>query len=390
MTAAVDDLQRLTVKNFGPIVEADVEFGDLTVLVGPQATGKSVFLQLMKLLVDTAVIHQEFTRHDIDWRNNLNDLFEIYFGEGMSSIYRRESQVFLDGEPLLLEGLAKPQPPSSASSERIFYIPAQRVLSMRDGVTHPFTDYRAGDPFCLREFSEKLHVLVQGEFVTGKFFPQTNRLKKCLRNLVEDQIYGNLSLIKDSSGYQKRIVLETREKARLPYLVWSAGQREFTPLLLGFYWLLPPSKTPRRQALRWAIVEEPEMGLHPNAISATLAIVLELLARGYRVCISTHSPHVLDVIWALRFLKEHGGRSADVKDMLGLKGSGADKIANAALQKNYRTYFFSHRQPVIDISSLDPGAEKPEISGWGGLTGFSGHVGEIVARVARRWEEHAA
>jgi hypothetical protein len=39
---------RLRIENFGPIVEAEVEFGDLTVFVGPQATGKSLFLQVFK------------------------------------------------------------------------------------------------------------------------------------------------------------------------------------------------------------------------------------------------------------------------------------------------------------------------------------------------------
>lgn len=343
--ASQQTVERLTVKNFGPIVEADVMFGDLTVLVGPQATGKSVFLQLLKLIVDAASIHQRFTRHDIDWHDDLDDLFEIYFGEGMSNIHRKESEVFLNGAPLLLEGLAKRQKPSSKDSERMFYMPAQRLFAIRDGITHPFTDYRTGDPFCLREFSEKLHVLAQGEFVTGQFFPQTDRLEACLGDLVKAHVFGNFALVKDSSGYQRRIVLETQEKARLPYLVWSEGQRAFVPLLLGFYWLLP-SHTPRRQSLRWVVIEEPEMGLCPNAIATTMAFVLELLARDYRVCITTHSLHVLDVIWALRFLKEHGGSSADVKDMLGMKGGGADKIADTALQKNYRAYFFPQNRPV--------------------------------------------
>ncbi|RMD68019.1 MAG: ATP-binding protein [Gammaproteobacteria bacterium] len=384
------DVQRLTLRHLGPIVEADVAFGDLTVLVGPQATGKSIFLQMFKLAVDTASIHRTFARHDIDWGGKLEGLFEIYFGEGMSSIYRRQrSQILLNGKPLTAEGLAERQIKEDAL-ERVFYIPAQRVLSMRDGITHPFTDYRAGDPFCLREFSEKLHVLVQSEFISGRFFPKINRLKQCLRDLVKKNIYGKLSLIKHTSGYQKRIVLETQDKAHLPYLVWSAGQREFTPLLLGCYWLLPPSRTPRRQALQWAILEEPEMGLHPSAISATLALVLELLARGYRVCLSTHSPQVLDVVWALRFLQSHGGKKEDVKAMLDLKGQGADTIAKASLEKSYHTYFFPPYEPVVDISSLDPAAVEPEISGWGGLTGFSGHIGEIVARVARRYGEHAA
>ncbi|TXT41347.1 MAG: hypothetical protein FD135_403 [Comamonadaceae bacterium] len=33
----------LQIQNLGPIVLADVAFGDLTVIVGPQATGKSAF-----------------------------------------------------------------------------------------------------------------------------------------------------------------------------------------------------------------------------------------------------------------------------------------------------------------------------------------------------------
>ncbi|HRI68301.1 MAG TPA: hypothetical protein PK156_28925 [Polyangium sp.] len=39
-------MKRLRVTGFGPIRQADVKFGDLTVLVGPQASGKSLFVQL--------------------------------------------------------------------------------------------------------------------------------------------------------------------------------------------------------------------------------------------------------------------------------------------------------------------------------------------------------
>jgi len=257
---------------------------------------------------------------------------------------------------------------------------------MRDGITHPFSDYRFGDPFCLREFSHKLHVLVQSELIQGVFFPQSNRLKEVLRKLIAERMYGDLKLVKDTSGYEKRIVLKTGKGRSLPYLVWSAGQREFTPLLLGFYWLLPPARTPTRQSLNWAVIEEPEMGLHPAAISTTMALVLELLARGYKVCLSTHSPHVLDVVWALRFLQENGGKMEDVKALLSLSGTGANRIAGPALKKTYRTYYFPRGGAVQDISTLDPGSEHPEISGWGGLTGFSDQVGEVVARVAARLE----
>jgi|GEM_PF-6242059 len=42
-------MMRFVLENFGPIARADMEFGDLSILVGPQATGKSIALQMLKL-----------------------------------------------------------------------------------------------------------------------------------------------------------------------------------------------------------------------------------------------------------------------------------------------------------------------------------------------------
>lgn len=39
--------------NVGQLSQADMEFGDLTVLIGPEASGKTVFLELLKLAIGT-------------------------------------------------------------------------------------------------------------------------------------------------------------------------------------------------------------------------------------------------------------------------------------------------------------------------------------------------
>ena len=254
------------------------------------------------------------------------------------------------------------------------------------GVTRPFTDYRSGDPFVLREFSEKLHQLVQNEFGrSGRLFPRRNRLTDALRRPLEEHIFGGFKLETDPSQLQRRIVLKRGEERSLPYLVWSAGQREFVPLLLGLYWLLPPARISRRGALEWVVIEEPEMGLHPNGLSAVLNLVLELLLRGYRVSLSTHSPHVLDIVWALRFFKDNGGGYRDVLKLLGLGLTPRTrKLSEFALKSTLRVYYFSRDGSVQDISQLDPGSEDNREAGWGGLTEFSGQVGDVVAEVAAR------
>jgi len=63
---------RLQLKNVGQIEDADIEFGDLTVLVGPQATGKSIFLQFLRLLLDTGYVIDEMGTHGLVWNKEMS------------------------------------------------------------------------------------------------------------------------------------------------------------------------------------------------------------------------------------------------------------------------------------------------------------------------------
>ena len=81
----------LQLKNVGQINDANVQFGDLTVFVGPQATGKSVALQFLKLVVDVGYVQKEMTRYGLDWSGRLPDFFDAYFGEGMRALWRDDA-----------------------------------------------------------------------------------------------------------------------------------------------------------------------------------------------------------------------------------------------------------------------------------------------------------
>lgn len=383
-------VERIRAENIGPVRKADIRFGDLTIFVGPQATGKSIFLQLLKLLLDKPSIHRTMYRFGLAQSGGAESFFDLYFGEGMASIWSQTKSRLILGEgrkPTELSTYARQS--RSLAPEKMFYIPAQRVMSLRDGMTRPFSEYRAGDPFVLRDFSEKLHWIVQNEIgLDEDVFPRRNRLAAVLREPIEQNIFGRFGLRTDTSEHQRRLVLKSGMGRPLPYLVWSAGQREFVPLLLGLYWLLPPAKTPRRHDLDWVVIEEPESGLHPKGIGAVLALVMELRSRGYRVCLSTHSPHVLDIVWALRFFQENRGQGRDVRKVLGLSSTlKTRQLANSVLESEFKTYYFARNGKVRDISELDPGSEDIDEGGWGGLSEFSGKVGDIVAEVANRNED---
>jgi energy-coupling factor transporter ATP-binding protein EcfA2 len=387
---AAEYMKSLSVRQFGPVKEGCVELGDLTLLVGPQATGKSLFLQMLKLVVDAGAIKAELKRFNIRW-NGVADFFELYFGEGMSTLYQeQETETTVDGTKIdLARYLNKYRLPTE---ESLFYIPAQRVVTIRDGLTRPFTDYRAGDPFVVRAFSERLHQLVQTEFArVDQLFPQQGKLRREYRQLIERHVFGKFQLATDVERFQRRMVLKEAGERVLPFLVWSAGQREFVPLLLGLYWLIPSGKVSRRGEVEWVVIEEPEMGLHPKAIAVVTLLVLELLRRGYRVCLSTHSPHVLEVVWAIKMFQLHSGTEADLRNLFELPArAGMKELAEVCLNKSYRVYYFQQDGTVQDISALDPAASDAAESGWGGLTEFSANISEVVSRVVSRSVQRTA
>lgn len=382
-------MRRLEVSRFGPIPRAVVEFGDLTVLVGPQASGKSLFVQLAKAIADAGAIRNDLKRHGFDWihgSNLVSDYSSLYFGGGLQSLIDRHTTIRFDGRSVPPERIAKPGGNASAE-ETVLLVPAQRVLVLQDGWPKHFRGYSAGDPYSMRRFSELLRTLLESGLASGEtLFPQPRRLMTPLRNAIDHAIYDGFKLMSETEGVRKHIVLQPNKGGpSLPFNAWSAGQREFTPLLLTMYWLMPPTNRATRESLTDVIIEEPEMGLHPQAILSFMLLVMALLHRGYRVTLSTHSPVVLDVLWALGNLRQVKQRRALSALRSIFQISRGDNQINATLQSalksEIRAFYFDRARDGItvrDISGLDPGSTDEATAGWGGLSGFSGGIAEAV------------
>jgi hypothetical protein len=379
-------IHTLEATHLGPIEHAQVRFGDLTVFVGPQATGKSILLQFLKLVLDSGAIVAEMKRQGLDWEKLLKPFLDIFLGEGMSSVWNNgQSTVRVNDQRIDPKKLIARQ---GSTEESLFFIPAQRVLTLGRGWPRPFSDYSPGDPFVVRDFSEKIRRLMESpDFAhRGMLFPKTRWLKPGFRDLLQKTIFGKFGLRVDSSRGQKRLVLTPSIASNpLPFMVWSAGQREFIPLLLGFYCLSMLFHIPHLES-RWAVIEEPEMGLHPQAISAVLLPVLELLGWHYRVCLSTHSPHVLDLVWALKVFQQNHASPEKLLELFEIKATPDLKaLATEILEKDARVYYFDPKShETKDISELDPGSADPAMSGWGGLTESTGRVTDVVADVVNK------
>jgi energy-coupling factor transporter ATP-binding protein EcfA2 len=176
-------------------------------------------------------------------------------------------------------------------------------------------------------------------------------------------------------------------------MAWSTGQREFLPLLLGCYELLPAGRIIKSKEIEWVVLEEPEMGLHPMGIFAVMALALDLLSRGYKVVITTHSSNVLDIVWAMEAIKrqqidDEGKKIRLISQLLDLPAdnSGISTMISKALELTFKTHSFYYKDGRVhtrDISSLDPGDEDEIVAGWGGLASYSGRVSDTVAEAVR-------
>lgn len=379
-------MKNIKLTSLGQIREADITFGDMTVFVGEQASGKSILLQLLKLILDTGDITDTLKKHGYDWHDKKEDFLSLYFGEGMEGILDNattkisfDNQEFDLDKELVKKGKKK--------AERLFLIPAHRVMTLKDGWPRPFTDYTIGDPYIVKQFSEHLRQLLETSFGAGKgdIFPQTGRMNKTIRDAIGEYIFRGAKVKLDRSGLRKRIVLDVAG-SHLPYMVWSTGQREFVPLLMGLYRLMPAGRERKKNNFNWVVIEEPEMGLHPQSLSALFIILFELLRRDYKVIVSTHSQQLPELIWAAQLLVKWKVDPTPLIDLLSLNTASisADYAEKVFSNRTFKTYYFSPHNDVKDISSLD--AEDPDeaISDWGGLTIFSTKVADIISEAMWR------
>ena len=385
---------RFIVRNFGPIQEIDVELGDLTVLVGAQASGKSLFLQMFKLIKDKDAILESLDNYGFVVNNKLENLLDRYLGEGLSKMWTDESEfISNDGTYTreFLEGPLKENP-----ADKVFYIPAQRILSIADGRPKYFTEFSENDPFVLRKFSETLRLFAQnGLGDSGKLFPLPNRLKNVIKKKYDKTIFHGGEIVFEEKGGQRKIAMNV-ENMHLPLMTWSAGQKEFFPLLMAFYCLSgPPQPVVNREEYEYIILEEPEMGLHPLAIQAIILQMIEFINNGLKVIVSTHSPMLLEFVWAYNYLKKipKDKRVGALYELFDIHPNKKNKLhfLNSIFEKDIKTYYFSRntaeKVESKDISSLDVFSEETAINEWGGLTQFSSKTNDVVSRYMAQYGE---
>lgn len=389
-------MKKLLIENFGPISKANIQLGDLTIFVGPQASGKTIALETIKLVADSAPIIDRLNKSNYI-TSKVNNVLNLYYGKGSAAMWRENTHIEMDDVVFGQEQLS-PSIGKENYQETVFYIPAQRVTSVAEGAGKSFASYGFGTPYVNRQFGDTIQRFIQnGIGQQTVLFPMKTRLKSQMRSRFNTSIYHGAKLLLNEDDLTKQMVLNVGE-SNLPVTVWSAGQREFTPLLLGIYCLTgAPQNVLRNDLYKAVIIEEPEMGLHPKAVIDVLLQILELMQgekgkkgprRGYQVILSTHSSLFLDFVWAFRAIQKCPNskiREASLFKLLDVGDDGSmKKMLDGVFEKEIKTYYLGKKEgeegsTAIDISELDVWSDDLIMSEWGGMTSFASKATDIVS-----------
>jgi len=375
----------LGIKNFGPMGHVEIPFADVSVLVGPQATGKSLALQWLKLAVDARRVLSRLKDNGYDCRGDATVLLANVFGAGYGRLDKK-TRVTFDGQAVDIGTIAAGN--ARAGAHALFYIPAHRALLIQSGWPLVFRNHSPDTPFVAREFATNLIELLEDRDSEHVLVPPPTRLRQEVRERLDNTLFHGGHVIAGSTELgRKELRLQHGEKTSFRLMEWTTGQREVVPLVLGMSWALPAGAIRQRAGLKWLVVEEPELGLHPDGTVAVMAMLLEAARRGYRLVVSTHAEAVLEILWVMSRLRGRPGGPTRLCRVLGIRETQGMKEYAAQLLKlkaaiTYLDYAKDGKVTSTDITDLDPASETLAESEWGGLLKYASRAAEQLSEDA--------
>lgn len=306
-------MQRLYVRDFGPIQSCDIEIQRLTVMTGPQASGKSTLAKLIYFfkLAQQYIQAQTLSAVQIDkWLRSVflrtfGDLTEL--SDAMQIRYDFTDEQWLEitkgihPQTLSQTVLFRLSRDFSQSSEMVdaVYIPAGRsmITLLSDQLPVLFTDPNRQLPaldYCTNAYIHRILSLRQS-FANGldgllKQEIETTD-KKLDLTVLKHMIQLAGKILKARYCYrvgEERLLLDMNASEKsIKVNFASSGQQETVwALNLLFYYLLEGKPS-------CIILEEPEAHLYPDSQKYMAEALATFAHAGSQVIVTTHSPYIL-------------------------------------------------------------------------------------------------
>lgn len=306
-------MQRLYVRDFGPIQSCDIEIQRLTVMTGPQVSGKSTLAKLIYFFKLAQQYIQSQTLSAVQLDKWLRSVFLRTFGnltelsDAMQIRYDFADEQWLE----ITKGI-HPQTRSqtvlfrfsrdfrqSAEKMDTIYIPAGRsmITLLSDQIPVLFTDSNRQLPaldYCTNAYIHQILSLRQSfaNGLDGLLKQEIETTDKELNlTVLKHMIQLAGKILKARYCYragEERLLLDMNDSGKsIKVNFASSGQQETVwALNLLFYYLLKGKSS-------CIILEEPEAHLYPDSQKYMAEALATFAHAGNQVIVTTHSPYIL-------------------------------------------------------------------------------------------------
>ncbi|MCE5272671.1 ATP-binding protein [bacterium] len=281
-------INRVTLKNFGPLVDIDWnDLGPINLVIGGNGAGKTFLLKALY----TAMRTIELNKRGVEPRDERRILYDNLFWTFQTSrvgdlvtkgytelvfslLFGKKKFSYTFGRETLkqIQILDNNIPARSTNS---VFLPAKEVLSFQHIVARIKEDYREyGFDSTYIDLAKALDIMP----MRGRNFGEFAQARDDLKDLIGGRIWYD----KDS----KRWYFYNKKNQKFEIGVTAEGVKKISifDILLGNRYL-------RRESI--VFIDEPEAALHPEAISKFLEILSLLAEGGIQLFLASHSYFVI-------------------------------------------------------------------------------------------------
>ena len=302
-------MDRLIVKNFGPLKDIDIKLNRVNLFIGENGSGKSVLAKLVialeRFMIDTNVnegklfnlanLDSFLNGFNINYINN-NTIIEYYLNNEIFFLFKDESIYHLNKNIYSKKGQNKSKNVLKNTRKdlngdeletyslilsnlmsKIEYIPAERnILSILNESINSLVRYKVPLPDFLLDFASEYEY-------ARKEIKELNALN------VKYQFDGTDKVYYDKDNYLK-----------LSHS--SSGIQSAIPMLLTAKYFA--------KKYRGIVIEEPEQNLFPKAQKEVIEFLLKEVNEKNSLFLMTHSPYVLSTLNILMMAHKVGSLSS--------------------------------------------------------------------------------
>ncbi len=317
-------MDRLVVKNFGPLKDIDIEINKINLFIGENGSGKSVLGKLLTILTNLEVMKEE------NFFQKLNE-FQINYIEsktlirlflsGEENTYIRFRKNKLDIGKNIKEFLIELDKNNKFLDNKNFFKSLENILNTDELLKfNKESKDRSSNIFIYNKITKSQYIPAERNLISlfnkyvTTFITAEIPLPKFLLNFSSQYVrareeINELSLLNMQYKFEndsERIYYNEKDSLLLEQS--SSGIQSALPLYLTVKYFAKKHRS--------IIIEEPEQNLFPKAQKETVEYIVEQVSDDNNLFMMTHSPYVLSTLNNLIFAHKVAQMSEKTKEQV--------------------------------------------------------------------------